>query len=119
MGEAKTIKEGVNYLRLEPVAKLPASEKSKILRRVATLPTSQPLVVCLKNSWSNFERESCVESIDRRLRKLLRINLIRIKLRSSIIRALTSKLSQEFLRQTTSGLARRRGCDRHSKGRFC
>ena len=55
-----------------------------------------------KNYWSNFERESCVESIDRRLRKLMRINAIRIDLRSSIIRALTPKLSQEFLSMSTS-----------------
>ena len=65
-----------------------------------------PLVVLNKNSWSNFERESCVESIDRRLRKLVRINAIRTNLRSSIIRALTPKLSQEFLKRTTSACYR-------------
>ena len=51
----------------------------------------------------NFERESSVESIDRRLRKLLRINLIRSNLRSSIIRALTPKLTAKLSLQSTKG----------------
>jgi hypothetical protein len=60
------------------------------------------LVLHFKNPWSNFERESELKSSTARLRNFMRINTIHMKLRSAISAALTPKLSQGFLKWSTS-----------------
>ncbi len=80
-------------LRQKIYTSLTRNLATRLQRVRVCLRTSIGWFVCWNYTIVVFQlRESWVESIDRRLRKSIRINSIRMNLRSSIIRALTQQL---------------------------